>query len=159
MTRSRLKSARAVADVTGGMLLASVEIMAPRERVFRALSSQDITRWWGSPETYQTTQWVGDVRVGGRWQADGVGSDGSPFSVRGEFLEVDPPRKLVQTWRASWDDDHVTTLTYRLEDIDGGTRVTLRHEGFAERVESCRNHAEGWELVLGWVRDYLTRNA
>jgi uncharacterized protein YndB with AHSA1/START domain len=102
-----LKSARAVADVTRGMLLASVEIMASPERVFRALASEDITKWWGSDDTYRTTRWAGDVRVGGAWVAEGMGSDGAPFSVHGEFLEVDPPRKLVQTWRPSWDGEPV----------------------------------------------------
>lgn len=159
MTQSNLKSARAVADVTSGMLLACVEIAAPPERVFRALASDDITKWWGSPDTYQTTKWTGEVRVGGTWVTEGVSSDGKPFSVRGEFLEVDPPHKIVQTWRAAWDGDHATTITYRLEAIEGGTRVTLRHEGFADRVESCRGHSQGWERVLGWVREYLAKSA
>ena len=36
-------AARAVADLTGGQLLASVEIAAAPERVFRALTSKEIT--------------------------------------------------------------------------------------------------------------------
>ena len=39
MTSSNLKSARAVADVSNGLLLASVEIAASPERIFRALTS------------------------------------------------------------------------------------------------------------------------
>ena len=156
MTSSPLKSARAVADVNEGILLASVEIGAPPERVFGALASDDITRWWGSDDLYRTTKWTGDVRPGGTWVAEGVGRDG-PFSVRGEFLEVDPPRKLVQTWQADWDGNHTTTITYRLEPIAGGTRLTLRHEGFRDRPESCRGHSDGWELVLTWLRTYLAR--
>lgn len=157
MTDSQLKSARAVADVTSGMLLASVEIAAPQERVFRALASDDISKWWGSPDTYQVTKWTGDVRVGGTWTSEGVGSDGTPFSVSGEFIEIDPPRKIVQTWRAAWDGNQTTTITYRLEAIEGGTRVTVKHEGFADRIESCRGHANGWERVLGWVSEFLAR--
>jgi uncharacterized protein YndB with AHSA1/START domain len=153
-----LKSARAVADVSNGILLANVEIAAPPERVFRALTSNDITLWWGSDDTYRTTKWTGDVRPGGTWVAEGVGPDG-PFSVRGEFLEVDAPHKIVQTWRAAWDGDHATTLTYRLEPIVGGTRVTLRHEGFGDRAESCRSHGNGWERVLTWLQSYLAESA
>jgi uncharacterized protein YndB with AHSA1/START domain len=145
---------RAVADVDQGRILASVEIAAPADRVFRALASQEITEWWGSPELYRTTGWTGDLRPGGHWRADGVGADGHAFSVEGEFVEVDPPRKLVQTWRAAWDGGHETTITYRLEAIEGGTRLTLRHDGFAERADSCRGHAEGWERVLGWLTKY-----
>jgi len=154
MTSPPLRSARAVADVSAGVLLASVEIAASPARVFRALTSDDITRWWGSAETYQTTRWTGDLRVGGTWVAEGIGRDG-PFSVSGEFLEVDPPRRLVHTWRAGWDGNHPTTVTYRLEPIDGGTRVTVRHEGFGDRVDSCRGHSDGWELVLTWLQRHL----
>ncbi len=154
---AHLKSgARAVADIEQGRLMASVEIAAPPDRVFRALTTAaDITAWWGSPDQYRTTGWAADVRPGGPWRADGVGADGHAFSVEGTFLEVDPPRKLVQTWKAAWDGGHETTITYRLELVEGGTRLTLRHEGFADRVESCRGHAEGWERVLGWLAKYL----
>jgi len=157
MTSSSLKSARAVADVGNGIILANVEIAASPERIFRALTSDEITRWWGSEDTYRTTKWTGDVRVGGKWVAEGVGRDG-PFSVHGEYLEVDPFQKIVHTWRAGWDGNHLTTITYRLEAITGGTRVTVRHEGFGDRVESCRGHGDGWERVLAWLEAHLTRS-
>jgi uncharacterized protein YndB with AHSA1/START domain/uncharacterized protein YciI len=148
--------ARAVADVDQGRILASVEIASPAERVFQALTtSSDITSWWGSPEEYRTTAYEADVRPGGHWRADGVGADGHAFFVEGEFREVNPPHRLVQTWKAPWDGSNETTITYRLEPIEGGTRLTLRHEGFADRVESCRGHALGWERVLGWLGKYL----
>ena len=154
---AKVKSgARAVADLEQGRILASVEIAAPPDRVFRALTTgADNTSWWGSPEQYRTTGWAGDVRPGGHWRADGVGADGQAFFVEGDFLEVDAPRKLVQTWKAAWDGGHETTITYHLDPIDGGTRLTLRHEGFAGRVESCSGHSEGWVRVLGWLVGYL----
>ncbi len=144
--------ARAVADLTEGTILATVEIAAPAEAVFDALTTGDeITRWWGSSEAYRTTEWIGDVRPGGRWRASGVGADGAPFSVEGEFIDVTPGRKLVQTWKAEWDGGNVTTITFLLDPIDGGTRLTLWHKGFAGRPDSCRGHGEGWEMVLGWL--------
>jgi uncharacterized protein YndB with AHSA1/START domain len=84
-----------------------------------------------------------------------VGADGKPFSVGGEFLEVEPPARLVMTWRADWDGGNVTTIAYRLEPLDGGTRLVVRHTGFAGRVESCQGHADGWERVLGWLAGYF----
>jgi uncharacterized protein YndB with AHSA1/START domain len=148
--------ARAIADLDQGRILASVEIAAPVERVFLALTTAaDMTAWWGSAEQYRTTGWAADVRPGGLWRAEGIGVDGSAFSVEGEFLEVDPPRKLVQTWKAPWDGGHATTRTYRLQPIDGATKLTLRHDGFADRAASCSGHAEGWERVLGWLATYL----
>src|SRR5262245_24888501 len=89
--------ARAVADVVDGLIVASVEIARPPERVFQALSTPEITEWWVNPGVFDTREWSGDVRVGGRWSASGI-ARGAPYTLEGEFLEVDPPRKLVQTW-------------------------------------------------------------
>ena len=145
-------AAKAVADVTRGMLLATIDIDVPPERVFRAVTSEELTRWWGSADTYRTTHWTGDVRVGGTWRTEGVSKDGKAFAVHGEFLEVEPPRRLVQTWRYDWDPaDSVTTITWRFEPTATGTRVVVRHEGFGEAHAACQNHADGWERVLGWL--------
>lgn len=150
------RAARSIADLDAGVILASVEIAAPPERVFQALTQSDqVMRWWGSEDSYRTTSWVADVRVGGHWRAEGRGRDGSAFHIEGEYLEVDPPRKLVQTWLAVWDQKIRTTLTYLLEPVAGGTRLLLRHEGFKGRPDSCRNHASGWERVLGWLSNFL----
>jgi uncharacterized protein YndB with AHSA1/START domain len=146
---------RAVADLAEGLIVGTVEIAAPPERVFRALASDEVTRWWGSADTYRTTRFQADLRVGGAWLSEGVGADGHTFSVGGEFLEVDPPRRLAQTWRASWEGGVVTTVRYRLEPIAGGTRLTIRHEGFGDRRQACQDHAIGWERVLGWLRGHL----
>jgi uncharacterized protein YndB with AHSA1/START domain len=153
------EGARAVADLDAGTILATVEIAAPPERVFRAITSEEITQWWGSPKAYRTTEWVADVRPGGRWRASGAGAEGKPFSVEGEFREVEAPRRLVQTWRAEWDGGNETTITYRLDPIEGGTRVTLRHEGFGQRSESCRGHAVGWQRVLGSLTKHFVVTA
>jgi uncharacterized protein YndB with AHSA1/START domain len=149
-------SARAIADLDAGTVLATVDIAVPPERVFRALTTDEIVRWWGSDDLYRTTAYTADLRVGGRWRADGKGADGAPFFVEGEFLEIDPPRTLVQTWRPAWEPDApTTTIRYRLDPIDGGTRVTLRHTGFADRRDSCGGHASGWQRVLGWLGRHL----
>jgi uncharacterized protein YndB with AHSA1/START domain len=150
------RAARAIADLTSGSILATVDIAAAPERVFRALASEDIVRWWGSDDAYRTTAWTGEVRVGGAWTASGVATDGSEFSVGGEYLEVDPPRKLVHTWKPSWDDVAAMTVTYTLAAIDGGTRVTLRHDGFGDNAASCDGHAQGWERVLGWLDGFAS---
>ncbi len=156
MTTASGRSARAVADLTEGVVLANVEIAAAAERVFKALTDpKEIVRWWGSSDTYRTEEWTADFRVGGRWRARGRGADGKSFIVEGEFLEIDPPRKLVQSWKPDWDGGHVTTITYHLDPIAAGTRVTVRHEGFGERRESCLGHGQGWERVLAWLQEHL----
>jgi uncharacterized protein YndB with AHSA1/START domain len=149
-------SARAVADLSEGTVLATVDIAVPPERVFRALTTpEELVRWWGSDDLYRTTAWTADLRAGGKWRAEGKGKDGHAFSVEGEFLEVDPPSKLVQTWKPDWDAGHVTTITYRLTAIEKGTRVTVRHTGFAGRPQACQGHSDGWERVLGWLGGFL----
>jgi uncharacterized protein YndB with AHSA1/START domain len=149
--------ARAVADLTQGTILAVVEIDAPPERVFRALTDpKELVQWWGSPDTYQVTEWQADVRVGGAWRSGGRGRDGSAFAVSGEFVEIDPPRTIVQTWKPDWDGGHTTTIRYQLDAVANGTRVTVRHEGFAGRPDSCTMHSTGWERVLGWLDGHLS---
>ena len=56
------RNARAVADVAEGLVLASVEIEAPPERVFRALVSKEVIAWWFKAFTFNTCDWVGEVR-------------------------------------------------------------------------------------------------
>ena len=108
-TKIAKRTPRAIADVTEATVFASVDIEAPIERVFAALTvGEELVRWWGSDDTYRTTEWVADLRVGGHWRAAGRGADGAPFSVEGDFLAVEPPSKIVQTWKPEWDGGHVT---------------------------------------------------
>ena len=123
--------------------VASVEVPAPPERVFRALASDEITQWWVRPGVFDTRDWSGDVRPGGRWNASGIGG-GKPYSLEGEFVEVRGPEKLVHTWHLSGTPAAPTTVSYTLEPTPTGTRVTLKHEGFTT-PEGCTNTAAGWE--------------
>jgi uncharacterized protein YndB with AHSA1/START domain len=147
-------AARALADTGEGMILARVDIAVPPERVFRALTTEELTQWWGSAEMYRTTKFTIDLRPGGAWRTDGVGADGTPFHVEGQVVEVDPPRRLVQTWKSSWDPAPPTKLTYTLDAIEGGTRVSVRHTGFTNPA-SCDEHSSGWERVLDWLGGHL----
>lgn len=156
MTEARRAAARAVADVSEGRILAAVEIAVPPERVFRALTTNEIVAWWGSDDLYRTTEFSADLRVGGAWRSVGRGADGTPFSVQGEYLEIDPPHKVVQTWRPDWDSAAQSTLTYLLEATATGTKLTVRHDGFSGRPESCESHSKGWPRVLEWLAGHLT---
>ncbi len=160
-TESGRRAARAVTD--GDTILATLEVAASPEAVFRALTTEEIERWWGSAETYRLTAWKADFRVGGRWQVTARGADGKSVPVGGRFLEIDAPRKLVYT--REYDRDHptmggaVTTVTYRLDAVESGTRVTVRHDGFAGRRGPADDHADGWESVLGWLEAYVRSGA
>jgi uncharacterized protein YndB with AHSA1/START domain len=136
-------AAKALANLAEGEILATVEIAAPPERVFRALASNEIVDWWVRPGVFDTREWTGDVRKGGRWRAAGV-ARGQPYVLEGEFLEVQPPTKLVHTWQRVGMPGAPTTVTYNLQPIAGGTRLTLRHAGFVP-PDSCGNVCEGWQ--------------
>lgn len=137
-------AARAAADLAKGFILATVEVGAPPERVFQALTSDEVTRWWVNPGVFDTSEWSADVRSGGAWRASGVGR-GKPYVLEGEFLEVDPPRRLAHTWRPAGAPMSATTMvSYLLEPSGEGTRITLRHTGFISR-ETCLATCVGWE--------------
>src|SRR3984893_14680542 len=149
--------ARAVADLAEGLILASVEIAAPPERVFRALVSKEVCGWWGRPDVFDTREGTGDVRVGGRWRASGMDLE-RPYVIEGEFLEIDPPRKLVHTWHSVGAPSAPTTVTYALERLDGATRITLRHSGFAAPFVApgmCMNTCIGWETSFERLAEIL----
>jgi uncharacterized protein YndB with AHSA1/START domain len=153
MSSVKNSPARAVADLAAGNILASVEIAAPPERVFRALASKEVVDWWVRPGYFNTTEWTGDVRVGGHWRSAGLVA-GQPYALEGEFLEIDPPRKLVQTWHRVGAPGAPTTLTYILERIAGGTRLTVRHVGFGAPVQ-CGSVSIGWEASCERLAELL----
>ena len=149
--------AHAVADLRKGSIFGSVEIAASAERVFRALTSEDIRDWWIRPGVFNTSDWAGDVRLGGRWRAAGTGN-GRPFTLEGEFLEIDAPKKLVLTWQSGGAPDRPTTVTFLLARIDGGTLLTLEHVGFAA-PDWCMNTCVGWETSLERLAELLLAEA
>lgn len=155
---SRKPTARAIADVDKGIVLARVEIEASPERVFEALTTEELTQWWGSPDMYQTTKFSIDLRVGGAWRSDGVGNDGTTFHVGGEVLEVEAPHRLTYTWQPSWEANEPSTVSYKLEAVGGVTRVTVRHFGFTN-PRSCADHANGWERVGMWLANHCSPKA
>jgi uncharacterized protein YndB with AHSA1/START domain len=145
MNRSESSGARAMTDLAEGFILATVEIEASPERVFNALTSKEIVEWWVRPGVFDTREWEGDVRVGGHWRASGL-FRGQPYVLEGEFLAIEPPGKLVHTYGVGtpWGP---TTVSYVLEGLDRGTRLTLRHSGFTSR-EKCLGNQLGWESSL-----------
>ena len=157
MSKVSSSAARAVADFTEGAIVASVDIAATPERVFKALSTAEVADWWVRPGIFDTREWSGDVRVGGRWRSSGI-ARGASYTLEGEFLEVDPPRKLVFTWqRVGTRGAPRTTVTYLLERLDGGTRLRLRHDGFPSS-EAGAGASAGWETSFARLKEILAKS-
>jgi uncharacterized protein YndB with AHSA1/START domain len=131
MTEAPIAVARGLTELTEGVVLATVDVAASPERVFTALTDPtELVQWWGVPGEYRSAEWTIDLRVGGRWELRGYRTDGHLFLVEGEYLAIEAPTRLVLRWRPSWEPGPDTTVSYRLEAIPGGTRITLRHDGF-----------------------------
>jgi uncharacterized protein YndB with AHSA1/START domain len=150
-------SLRKSSDVCQGprrTIFATAEIPARPERVFQALTTNEVERWWGHPDYYRQTDWQADLRVSGQWRVTVRFRDGTTNRGSGEFAEIHAPYKIVMTQRF---DEHPllgsreATITYRLEPIDGGTRLTVRDEGLLGGSAAAYGHAEHWERVLDWL--------
>jgi uncharacterized protein YndB with AHSA1/START domain len=145
-------------------ILAEIFIAAPPERIFAAITDPaQMPLWWGQQGMYRITEWKNELRRGGKWSSVGVSVDGSSFRVDGEYLEVDPPRRLVHTWIANWTGPLKTVVHWHLDPHfdpvarKTGTLVKIRHQGFAANPPAAASHTEGWKRVLGWLEGYMER--
>jgi uncharacterized protein YndB with AHSA1/START domain len=134
-----------------------IYVAAPPERVFQALTDpRQLLEWWGQKGMYRGTNWTTDLRVGGKWLCEGVGdSDGKPYQVNGEYVELDPPRLLAYTWVASWSGPLQTLVRWELTSEAGGTKVRLRHSGFAVAPPAAQAHYQGWLRVTAWMQAFV----
>jgi uncharacterized protein YndB with AHSA1/START domain len=120
-------------------------LVAPGERVFRALTTPaELAVWWG-PVGFTVPEINLDLRLGGCYRFTMQPPEGDAFHLAGEFLEIDAPSRLVYSFR--WEepdpDDRTTTVTLSLRDLGDATEVSLTQGEFATdaRLELHRN---GW---------------
>ena len=116
----------------------SIDIEAPPEVVFAHLvTPEGMVAWMGQHA-------VLDATPGGVFAVD---IEGTP--VRGEYLEVDPPHRVVVTWGVLGNDllpAGSSRVEFRLTPIAAGTRLDLTHTGLPA-VEQPK-HALGWAQCL-----------
>ncbi len=144
----------------GDTIFSEIYIDAPPERVFEALVNPElVVKWWGgrgAGQSFRCTNFQSDLRPGGKWLSTGIDGQGHPFEASGEYVEVDPPRLLVQTWVASWAAQVQTTVRWELEPRDRGTLVRHRHSGLSAHPEASRSF-RGWPRILGWLQSFLEK--
>jgi uncharacterized protein YndB with AHSA1/START domain len=143
-----------------------VYIKATPEAIWDAITKPEWTERYGYGGRAQF-----DLRPGGAFKviaSSEMQTMGMPeVVVDGEVVEADPPRKLVQTWRALWSEEvaaESTRLTYDIEEDDGGvTRLTVTHElegapVTAAQVTSLARIQEGgggWSWLLSDLKTLL----
>lgn len=120
----------------------SIEIDAGPADVFDYLVTEaGMTAWMGQHATL-------DPRIGGGFAVDIAG-----YAIRGEFLEIDRPRRVVVSWGMSGNPvlpPGASTVTFTLTPTARGTRVDLVHSGLPE--PELAGHADGWEHFLSRLR-------
>lgn len=78
------------------------------------------------------------------------------FSFRWETYPVDNER--------GDEDPPVTLVTFRFEEVAGGTQLTIVESGFdriplARRAQAFADNQQGWEVQSGLLAKYLTQHA
>ena len=88
---------------------------------------------------------------------EGFGDPSAPPIVEGENLEVDPPRRLVQSFNALWSDDvkaeGTSRVTWEIEQVKDSCRLTVIHDQLREGA-----HGEiygGWPQILSGLKTLL----
>ncbi|MEM7244152.1 MAG: SRPBCC domain-containing protein [Acidobacteriota bacterium] len=133
------------------------ELPAAAEDVFRAFVEPELyAAWiWGSLSLDVVATL--DVRVGGRFEVTTERAEGATWSFSGEYVEVEPHRRLVFT--LAWDapmgyESDEEVLTVELEALDEGTRLTFTHSG-VPIPEARKAHRQGWEDSLNRLTLHL----
>ncbi|MCB0871454.1 MAG: SRPBCC family protein [Solirubrobacterales bacterium] len=71
---------------------------APPALVFECYTDVETLAGWLGPDGYEMKVQEYDFRPGGEWKYLHIGPDGSEYQFFGEFLEIEPPNRLKQTF-------------------------------------------------------------
>ena len=144
-----------------------VFIKTTPEAIWEAITNPDWTEKYGYAGR---TEYSPDLRVGATFRnlaSPEFQQAGMPaVVVDGTVLEVDRPRRLVQTWRFLWSEEikaeGPTTLTYEIADQGNGIcKLTLTHELGDAPLTTAQVNGEiegaggGWPYVLSDIKSLL----
>jgi len=121
------------------------------EKLWQALTDPEFTRQYWC-ETTQDCDW----KPGASWRImipDGRVADS------GEIIEVDPPRKLVHTWRNEFRPElraegH-SRITYELEPVGESVKLTIIHEMDRPDSQLINAVSGGWPHILASLKSLL----
>jgi uncharacterized protein YndB with AHSA1/START domain len=125
-----------------------IYIKTTPERLWQALTDADMRRKYTFGAVV-TSDWT----TGSRYEGVGHGA----LIFEGENLEVDPPRRLVQSFRALWDDnvkaEGTSRVTYEIEPIGDSCRLTVTHDQLREGA-NAQLYGD-WPMVLSGLKTLL----
>lgn len=132
-------------------------IRAKRAAVYAAWTEPEMMRQWFCPRDLELVSAEADVRVGGRFRA-AMSNGQETYTVNGIYREVVPGERLVFSHQWEEGDAALTLVTVEFTDQDGGTLVSLRHQGFRDQ-QSQKGHTEGWQSTFDSLVDFMASHA
>jgi uncharacterized protein YndB with AHSA1/START domain len=149
---------------TDDQILIEREFDAPRQLVFRALTTPELVRRWWHANRGEMTVCEIDVRVGGGFRYALATPDGVEVAFHGTYLEIVPDERVVtrEVYEGVPDDvsedDAATIDTATLEENGGRTTLTILIQA-ANRVSRDAIIASGMEDGLQDALDLLEHTA
>ena len=127
-----------------------IYIRTTPERLWEAITDPDIrSRYHFGTRT--TSDWT----PGSRLEVTHPGAPG--LLGEGVNLEVDPPRRLVQSMVALWSDDvkaeGTTRVTWEIEPVGDSCRLTVTHDQLREGAND--ELYGGWPMILSGLKTWL----
>ena len=140
----------------------SIDIKAPRARVWRALAdATEFGTWFGVKLQDQT--FAPGERVRGNITHPGY----EHIVFEAKVDRVEPEQLLSFHWHPFAIDPQVdysgetpTLVTFTLQEIEGGTRLTVVESGFdkvpaARRLEAFRMNSQGWDAQVANIARHV----
>lgn len=143
--KNRLETPTAMADKPD-LVLATYIRTTPAE-LWDAIVNPDKTQQY----YYGGRVQAGDLKVGSRfYYLDPKGE----MNLDGEIVEIDPPKKLVTTFKAGWAEAgaQVTRVMYEIEQMGETCRLTLTHYDVAKAMAGAET---GWPLIIAGLKTLL----
>ncbi len=126
-----------------------IYIRTTPERLWEAITDPSIRSKYNFGASH-----VSDWTVGSRYE---MSHPNGGLLGEGENLEVDPPRRLVQTMRALWGDDvkaeGTSRVTWEIEPIGDSCRLLITHDQLREGAND--QLYGGWPMILSGLKTWL----
>jgi uncharacterized protein YndB with AHSA1/START domain len=127
-----------------------IYIKTTPERLWEAITEADLRQKYNFGVGVSS-----DWTPGSRYEAVHPGA-GIKIS-EGENLEVDPPRRLVQSFTALWSDDvkeeGTSRVTWEIEPVGDSCRLTVTHDQLREGASD--ELYGGWPMILSGLKTLL----
>lgn len=125
--------------------MVSIDIHAPVDRVW-----DEITKTGSVQRPLYNTILDTDLKPGSPVKY--FSPDRKRIFVIGRVIDVDPPNMLQHTYMFTSKDEPPTLVTWNLESIDDGCRVTVTHEGWTDEHKAPEKSAGGWREILALLK-------